>query len=251
VRRAGDGDGNERDARISEALDQLVQALLTGPPPEPDLPKRAHPVLLLVAGPAWPASEPKPLPPAAFALFDLDEASRGARISSLGSLPGAAVFNAPGEEPRWGLPAQGIAGLVSKSLPRGDAAGWKINAVDAASLRRAKALAPRLARLTSPQPDGRLGDGGRLVLGLWAEPRPALQVIAEIRKILQGLPLVSRAQVRTWRDWETLLRPLGNCDGLELTATQAPPSFRLELERCGKPLTPGPSPTPSRPPGEG
>ncbi len=197
------------------------------PPPEPDLPKRAHPVLLMVAGPAWPASEPKPLPPAAFALFDLDEASRGARISSLGSLPGAAVFNAPGEEPRWGLPAQGIAGLVSKSLPRGSAAGWKINAVDATSLRRAKALAPRLARLTSPQPDGKLGDGGRLILGLWAQPRPALQVVAEIRKILQGLPLVSRAQVRTWRDWETLLRPLGNCEGLELTATQAPPSFRL------------------------
>jgi hypothetical protein len=41
VRRAGDGDGDDRDARISEALDQLVQALLAGPPPEPDLPAAA------------------------------------------------------------------------------------------------------------------------------------------------------------------------------------------------------------------
>jgi hypothetical protein len=219
-------------------------------PPRPDLPERVHPVLLAVAGPAWPASEPKPLPPAAFALFNLDESSRGARISSLGSLPGAAVFNAPDGDPRWGLPAQGIAGLVSKSLPRGHAGGWKINAVDESSLKQAKMLAPRLAKLTSPDPDGRLGDGGRLVLGLWAQPGPALQVVAEVRKILNGIPLVSRAQVRRWKDWETLLRPLARCQGLELTATQTPPSFRLELRRCG-PLTPGPSPTPSRPPGEG
>lgn len=228
------------DYRLRREGEDLVLALdKEGPtPPEPDLPPRLDPVLLAVAGPAWPASEPRPLPPAAFALFELDEVSRGARISSLGSLPGAAVFNAPGEEQRWGLPAQGIAGLVSKNLPRGNAAGWRINAVDESSLKQAKMLAPRLARLTSPDPDGRLGDGGRLVLGLWARPRPAIQVIAEIRKILEGLPLVSRAQVRRWKDWETLLRPLAHCEGLELTSTQAPPSFRLELQRCGKPLPP-------------
>lgn len=228
------------DYRLRREGEDLVLALDKDgpPPPEPDLPPRIDPVLLAVAGPAWPASEPRPLPSAAFALFELDEESRGARISSLGSLPGAAVFNAPGEEPRWGLPAQGIAGLVSKNLPRGDAAGWRINAVDESSLRQAKILAPRLARLTPPEPDGGLGDGGRLVLGLWARPRPAIQVIAEIRKILEGLPLVSRAQVRRWKDWETLLRPLAHCDELELTATQAPPSFRLELARCGKPSPP-------------
>jgi hypothetical protein len=238
------------DYRLRRESEDLVLALdgdNPPPPPEPDLPRTNHPVLLAVAGPAWPASEPRPLPSAAFALFDLDEASRGARISSLGSLPGAAVFNAPDGEPRWGLPAQGIAGLVSKSLPRGNAAGWKINAVDAESLRHAKMLAPRLAKLTSPGSDGGMGDGGRLVLGLWAQPRPALQVVGEVRKILQGLPLVSRNQIRRWNDWETLLRPLAHCEGLELTATQGPPSFRLELQRCGEPSPPAPLP----PAGEG
>ena len=225
------------DYRLRRESEDLVLALDSDnppPPPEPKLPQKIEPVLLAVAGPAWPASEPRPLPPAAFALFAIDEASRGARISSLGSLPGAAVFNVPGSgAPRWGLPAQGIAGLVSKSLPKGGAAGWKINAVDAASLKRAKQLAPRLAKLTSPKSDGGLEDGGRLVLGLWAKPRPALQVVAEVRKILNGLPLVSRNQVRRWKDWETLLRPLAHCEGLELTSTQGPPSFRLELQRCG------------------
>lgn len=222
--------------RESENLVLALDQENPPPAPEPDLPARAHPVLLAVAGPSWPASEPRPLPPAAFALFELEEADRTARISSLGSLPGAAVFNAQGEDgQRWSLPAQGIAGLVTRSLPKGNGAGWKIVAVDPTSLDRAKKLAPVLTRLTSPDSNEPLGDGGRLVLGLWAQPRPALQVVAEIRRLLEGLPLVSRAQVRKWKDWETLLRPLAHCDSLELTATQAPPSFRLELQRCGAP----------------
>ena len=202
--------------------------------PVPDLPrtrKAEEPVLLAVAGPSWPAAEPRPLPPAAFALFDIDEKSRSTRISSLGGLPGAAVFHPPGEE-RWELPTQGLAGLVTGSLPKGNAAGWKIVAVDRASLRRAKALAPHLSALTSPDASGSLSPDGRLVLGLWAQPRPALRVVAEVRKVLQGFPLVPREQVRRWKDWETLLRPLAGCDRVSLTSTQAPSSFRLLFNGC-------------------
>lgn len=244
--------GNYRLRREGE---DLVLALdRDGPePPRPDLPRRVQPVLLAVAGPSWPAAEPKPLPPAAFALFDLDEESRGARISSLGSLPGAAVFNAPGEQ-RWGLPTQGIAGLVTKGLPKGGAAGWRIVAVDETSLRQAKILAPRLTALTDPEGEdagGRLGAGGRLILGLWAQPRPAVKIVSEIRKVLEGIPLVAQSQVRRWRDWETLLRPLAVCQGLELTATQSPPSFRLVLQRCGEEeqATPGVLAPPGAQPG--
>ncbi len=199
--------------------------------PVPDLPRKSEPVLLAVAGPSWPAAEAHPLPPAAFALFDIDEQSRGTRISSLGGLPGAAVFHPPGEQ-RWELPTQGLAGLVTGTLPKGNAGGWKIVAVDRASLRRAKALAPHLSALTSPDASGSLGSDGRLVLGLWAQPRPALRVVAEVRKVLEGFPLVPREQVRRWKDWETLLRPVAACERVSLTSTQAPPSFRLLFNGC-------------------
>ncbi len=227
------------DYRLRREGGDLVLALEpppgeAGPPlPEPDLPPRIDPILLAVAGPSWPASEARPLPPAAFALFDLAEAERGAQISSLGSLPGAAVLNVPGDASRWGLPARGLAGLVGKSLPHGDAGGWKINAVDAESLRQAKMLAPRISRLTPPEPDGPPAEGARLLLGIWGRPGPALRSVTEVRRILEGIPLVSRAQVRTWKDWETLLRPLARCEGLKLTATQGPAAFRLELRGCG------------------
>jgi len=200
--------------------------------PVPDLPRKAAPVLLAVAGPSWPAAEPRPLPPAAFALFDIDEKSRSTRISSLGGLPGAAVFHPPGEQ-RWALPTQGLAGLVTGSLPKGNAAGWQIVAVDRASLRHAKALAPHLSALTSPDASGSLSPDGRLVLGLWAQPRPALRVVAEVRKVLEGFPLAPREQVRRWKDWETLLRPLAACERVSLTSTQAPSSFRLLFNGCG------------------
>lgn len=239
--------GNYRLRREGEDLVLALDREGPSAPPRPELPRRVHPVLLAVAGPSWPAAEPEPLPPAAFALFDLDEASRSARISSLGSLPGAAVFNAPGEQ-RWGLPTQGIAGLVTKGLPKGSANGWRIVAVDETSLHQAKILAPRLTALTAPEGDGgQLDDQGRLILGLWAQPRPAVQIIAEIRKVLEGIPLVAQSQVRKWRDWETLLRPLAVCQGLELTATQSPPSFRLVLQRCGEERAPALGARPSTP----
>lgn len=238
--------GNYRLQREGEDLVLALDRDGSPEPPRPDLPRRVRPVLLAVAGPSWPAAEPKPLPPAAFALFDLGEESRSARISSLGSLPGAAVFNAPGEQ-RWGLPTQGIAGLVTKGLPKANVGGWRIVAVDETSLGQARLMAPRLTALTSPDGEeagGRLGEGGRLILGLWAQPRPAVKIVSEIRKVLEGIPLVAQSQVRKWKDWETLLRPLAVCQGLELTATQSPPSFRLVLQRCGeeRPAVPAPVP---------
>src|SRR5207253_3357284 len=118
-----------------------------GPSPPPAFVEGADaPSLLAVAGPAWPADAEKPLPPAAMMLFDIQG---GLRLGPLGTLPGLAVLNPP-DERRWGVPARGLGGLLAQNLPRGNAAGWSIVALDDESLARAEALAPRISTLVPP-----------------------------------------------------------------------------------------------------
>jgi hypothetical protein len=144
-------------------------------------------------------------------------------------MPGLAMLNPPGER-RWGLPARGLAGLLTDNLPRGNAAGWSIVALDDASLERAEALAPGISALVPPAGDGA---GPRVVLGLWLRPRPALRLISGVRQSLEKIPLVDRRQVERWRDWETLLSPLDACERASLAATRSPSAFLLRLQGCG------------------
>jgi hypothetical protein len=199
-----------------------------------ELPAEPEPVLLAVAGPSWPPAETRPLPPAAFALFDIgEEGDREGRAAfgPLGALPGCAVFHPPGGR-RWQVPTQGLAGLITRNLPQGNAAGWEIVALDAASLSRAEALAPRLSALTPPDSETAASGGGRLVIGLWVQPAPAVRLVARARQIFAKVPLVEPQEMQRWQDWETLLKPLAPCRRISLAATQAPPAFRLLFEGC-------------------
>lgn len=214
--------------------------------------------------------------PAALALFE----TGGSHLSTLGDLPGLAVFNAaaPGAAPgpvRWRLPTEGIFRLLAGRLPAGDLAGWRILALDPGSLRQAEALAPRLAALVPPIPAGvgvpagasvqagAVGAGqgtaaagpaaaaggaatvptttapataaagaAALSLGLWLEPRSTLRIVTRIRRFVEKFPLATRRQVDLWRDWETVLDPLANCDHAVLAASVSPPSMRLLLRGC-------------------
>jgi hypothetical protein len=214
--------------RLARRQGDLEMTLAGGetPGPEVDLDAegRDAPVLLAVAGPAWPAESPKPLPPAALALFDVQG---GLKIGPI-ELPGGAVLNPPGGN-RWALPARGLAGLLTDSLPRGNAAGWDIVAFDTESLARAEALAPRISALVPP---GAAGSDHQIVLGAWLRPRPALARMHQMRKGLEKVPLVDRGQVERWHDWETLLSPFASCDRLSLMSTRSPSSFRLRLHGC-------------------
>ncbi|HEY0515373.1 MAG TPA: hypothetical protein VGH73_25985 [Thermoanaerobaculia bacterium] len=207
-----------------------LEVTLAGGAPAPlppiDVEGPGAPVLLAVAGPAWPADAEKPLPPAAMVLFD---AKGGLHLGPLGDLPGLAVLNPPGER-RWGLPARGLAALLADNLPRGNAAGWSVVALDDASLERAQVLAPRISGLVPPAGDGA---GSRLILGLWLRPRPSLRLISEFRRGLEKIPLVDRRQVARWRDWETLLAPVGGCERASLAAARSPSAFLLRLHGCG------------------
>ena len=206
--------------------DLTVTLAGAGPPPEPPIATGGDaPVLLAVTGPAWPADSPRPLPPAAMALFN---AEGGLKLGPLGALPGAAVFNVPGGR-RWGLPARGLAGILARNLPQGNSAGWDLVALDDASLERAEALAPQISAIVPPAGDGA---EGRLVLGLWVRPRPARDLVTKLRQTFEKIPLVERRQVQAWRDWETLLGPLAACDRVSLAATRSPSAFLLRLNGC-------------------
>lgn len=226
--------GEYRLARRQDESKDLEIGLVGGEAPEPEIAHanaadggRDTPVLLAVAGPAWPAESPKPLPPAALALFDVQG---GLKIGPI-ELPGGAVFNPPGGS-RWALPARGLAGLLTDNLPRGNAAGWDIVAFDTESLARAEALAPRIAALVPPGAAGGAGGDSQIVLGAWLQPGPALLRMHQMRRGLEKVPLVDRGQVDRWHDWETLLSPFASCDRLSLMSTRAPASFRLRLHGC-------------------
>jgi len=229
--------GDDLEVALSQAAAVPAPELPPAPPAEPS------PVLLAVAGPSWPAAEARPLPAAAFALFDIGEEGQPegrAAFGPLGTLPGCAVFHPPGGG-RWQVPTQGLAGLLTGGLPRGNAAGWQIVAVDAASLVRAEALAPRLTALMSPEsgivaggPGSTPAQGGRLVFGLWAQPAPAVRLVARVRRFFAKVPLAEPRQMQRWSDWETLLKPLAPCERIALAATRSPPSFRLRLEGCSR-----------------
>jgi hypothetical protein len=76
------------------------------------------------------------------------------------------------------------------------------------------------------------GPGGQLILGLWLRPRPALRLVTQLRTGFEKVPLMDRRQVQSWRDWETLLRPVAACERVSLAATRSPSSFLLRLEGC-------------------
>ena len=165
-----------------------------GPLSRPDFGAEPLPVLLAAAGSSWPPAEPKPLPPAAFVLFD-PQSVDGIQAGPFGRLPGAAILHPPGKE-RWRLPAGDRRAPLRAAAPRGiPPDGGLLPSTPGAST-RARSLAPGISSLTPPQGDG---PDGRLVLGLWMQPRPALRLVAQTRKILEKIPLVDRAQVQRWR----------------------------------------------------
>jgi hypothetical protein len=148
-------------------------------------------------------------------------------------VPGIAVLNPPGEK-RWAVPARGLAGLLAQNMPRGNASGWSIVAVDDASLASAQALAPQISTLVPPAGagSGARPAAGQIILGLWVKPRPALRLVSQFRKGLEKFPLADRRQVERWRNWETLLSPLAACERASVLATRSPSAFLLRLREC-------------------
>lgn len=208
--------GVYRLARDAAGDLELALAGAAGPAPlsAAALPPAGHPVLLVASGPTetGPASALALFPPSSPGNLELPDAAAFQPIGSSG-------------KGRWSLPGGGLARLLAGSLPRGNAAGWSIVALDAESLAKAQALAPFLAPVGSPS-------GPRLRLALGVEPAKALDLVAGVRKLLERVPLASPREVERWRDGETLLTPLARCRELTLASAGPPDAFALRLAGC-------------------
>ena len=148
---------------------------------------------------------------------------RGAAARARAGAPG--VFP-PGPSGAAGV-GNGVAGNGSASPPGPGAAGAGNGGAGAGPASAGAAAAvPTTAAPSSPA--GR----GALSLGVWLEPRSTLRIVTRIRRFVEKFPLASRRQVDLWRDWETVLDPLANCDHAVLAATASPPSMRLLLRGC-------------------
>jgi hypothetical protein len=215
--------------RLRESPDGAILALDGTRGAPPDLPAGApapRPILLA-------ASAPGDRTPAAFALFT------NVVAGSL-QLPGAAAFYPPGARQRWSLPAQNLLDLAAGRLPRGNAGGWALVALDAASLTQAEALAPGLAHLVPPSPPGATAappvpagsPPPNLRLGLWIDPPKAREIVGRLAKALSAIPFLAPREAERWRDAETVLTPLARCGRAGLWSAGAPEAFTLWVSGC-------------------
>jgi hypothetical protein len=160
----------------------------------------------------------------------------GGMDGGLLGLPGAAVLYppaAPGEKvDRLELPHERLPSVLRRELPRGEAGGLRVVASGRSALAAAEALAPEVAsRLTLR--------GTAPVLALRLDPGPTLALLDDVVGTLEDLPLVSKREVRRWRDARTVLRPLGGFSDVraEVLEVNGDRHFRLILIDSRSPVS--------------
>ena len=160
------------------------------------------PALLAVSGPGGPLEGAG----GAFALF-AGNGGAGGLAGLLDGLPRAVVWYRPGDE-RFDLPAEEILSRVGERA-RG-AGGWTLLGTSSSAVAAAQPLTPEVDRLSRTAS-----------LALAADPAAALAAIDRVLGVLEAVPLIDRDELRSWRDWHTVLTPLAAYREL-LVLTPAP-----------------------------
>lgn len=131
-------------------------------------------------------------------------------------LPEAAVV-VPVSGPGFRLPGESLFHALGIQTLEGAAGDWRFRALDPAGLERAAAV-------------GRLLPGlDRLALGIWVEPRAALDRLAPLDTALRALPLLPEREMRRWRDVQLVLRGLRGVREVELAIFHDPAGLRLRV----------------------
>lgn len=128
---------------------------------------------------------------------------------------------------RLRMPQERLPELIRGELREGEAAGLAIVASDRSALAQARRLAPDVASALAEDGAG---------AALWLLPRPMLALLDRAVGILEDVPLLSSSDLQEWRDWRTVLLPLGRYERISLIRTVDPDGFRLLL-------TPGTAPS--------
>jgi len=136
-------------------------------------------------------------------------------------LPRTASLHQEGRK-RHKLPAEELLKVAGKKPHRTREGSWRIAALDRQSLESAVELAPELEALVG---------SGRLVRGVWLDPRAASAEVAKIAAVMEQIPLVPRSELERARDAEAVLAPLAErFSWLSLVVTEEPDALRLRLE---------------------
>lgn len=196
-------DGSSFEIRSQTALAESVHF-------EPAAFERLEGVLLVVSG----RSDENAPAARSLAYF----APRGERFWEM---PRVASLYQPGRN-RYKLPGEELLKIAGREPRQAQAAGWSISALDRKSLKAAEVLAPDLAGLVS---------SGRLVRGVWLDPRGAYEEIGRIGAALEAIPLVPRRELERSRDAQEVLAPLAaRFRWISLVVTDEPEALRLRLE---------------------
>jgi hypothetical protein len=137
----------------------------------------------------------------------------------LGEAPGTAPAE-DRDDLRLRLPHERLPSLVRGRLRRGRAAGLAILASDRTAVKEAEALAPEVQRALSDP---------RVEVALWLAPGPALGWVRRAADALEEVPLLPRREVQRWKDWRTVLQPLGKRSEVTLVRSREPQELRLVL----------------------
>lgn len=140
-----------------------------------------------------------------------------------GGEPEAAVDVGSNDDPngRLRLPQERLPKLLRGTLREGEAAGFHIVASDRSALEDAGRLAPEIAPMLH-----RNGAGA----AVWLTPGPVLGLVDQAVEVLEKVPLLSSSDLQEWRDWRTVLLPLGNYERIYLVRSVDPEAFDLVLD---------------------
>ncbi len=143
-------------------------------------------------------------------------------VESIGGLPGA--ITASRGKRRWRPPGERILSAVGDGPPTARIEGFRVVALDRASLESGGDLVEVAERLAGHPP---------LNLAVWIELRAASRLVDQVVEALEAVPIIGEREARPWRAGAGVLHRFSGYRRLTAFASADPPALLVRLERSG------------------